>query len=465
MRKFRNLLTYDLLVLGLALLVLQIGQSRSATAQELLVPPSSVQPPVSVPALGSGTREALPNIELPEMLSTDTGGTTLEAIPSGELQPGFAELEAEGDVRVFDYTPAVLESTGTWLRRGFWYTEVDAVITDRVWRRDNFVLAFQDNEGVGGIFGAGAAANLLLVDGGRSGAEAAPRLKLGRFLFRDAKNRDHTVEFTAYGGGQWSQSGRLDAVPGVGTGVLSVGAYTNLSAATNIAVVRLPLDNGNPSFDGATSMEYEYDSRMNNFELNYQVKQRMRKDRMEMEPSGRWVRRAQNSTSFSLLAGLRYFDLNEDFDWRAFGIDDDNNATTAPQSGIYRVRTDNDLIGSQIGGSWTIERARWSLGLNAKSGMYLNHTNVINHFSVTGGVANGDNNNTIDNLSFIMEGGVSGKWHLAPNFSLRSGLDIMYVSSVALAAEQLNFAPVSSAINDRGSATYMGGSVGFEAYW
>ncbi len=466
------------LVLGLSLLVLHLGHS-SASAQELLVPPANGAtnpsglglPGFELNPQGSGTRDALPELELPELPGTSSGSTmdsttTLEPIPAGELQQGL-EQNVEGEqYRIFDYHPAALESTGTWLRRGFWYSEVDAVLMDRVWRRDNFVLGFQDNELVSTIFGTNPAGNELVVDAGRSGAEAAPRLTLGRFLFRDAKNRDHTAEFVAYGGGQWSQGGRLDAVPGgISNGTLTVGSYTVLQVATNIGSARLPLDNGNPSFDGATAMEYSYDSRMNNFELNYHLKQRMGRDRMEMEPSGRWVRRAKKSSSFSILAGLRYFDLNEDFDWNAFGIDDDNDVTTAPQTGTYLVRTDNDLIGAQLGGSWTIERARWSLGLKTKSGMFLNHTNVINRFEVTGGVTEGDNEMTIDNLSFIVEGGLQSKVHVAPNLSIRSGIDIMYVGSVALAAEQLNFVPVSTYIDDTGSATYMGGHIGFEAYW
>jgi len=283
-------------------------------------------------------------------------------------------------------------------------------------------------------------------------------------LFRDHKNRDHAMEFIAYGGGQWSQGGRLDAAGG---GTLQVGTYSpQLVDEFGRTSVSLPLDQGNISFDGATSMQYDYDSRFNNFELNYHVKSRMRRDRMELEPSGQWVRRAQPSVSRTLIAGVRYFNLSEDFDWNAFGIDDDNNSATASQSGNYRVRSDNDLIGTQLGYSWIYETARWSLGLKNKSGMYLNRTNLESSFEVTGGVTSGNNSIQVDNLSFISEGSLVGKWHLRPNFSLRAGLEIMYVSSVAHAAEQLNFIPVSTAqAVATGDSTFMGGLIGFEGYW
>lgn len=432
-----------------------VQSGRGATAQELLVPPTGT------PTSG------IPSMELPEMPAVGDGlvhpgfqGESSAPIMGEDFHPVLEPIPADQALQVFDCQPALLESSGTWLRRGFWSAEVDAVMMDRVWRRDNFLLVFQVTEGNEGL--NSESSNKLYVNAGRAGAEVLPRLTLDRFLFRDHKNRDHNLQFVAYGGGQWSQDGRLDAV---NDGTLEMGAYHNIEIAAALQRFRFPLDNGNASFDGATSLLYSYDSRFNNFELNYEVNSRMRRDRMEMEPSGEWVRRAQNSPSFSLIAGIRYFDLNEDFDMNAFGIDADNDDATDPETGTYKIRTDNDLIGVQLGGSWTFETARWSLGLRSKSGMYLNHIDVLNQFEVTGGVTSGDNEVTLDNLSFLVEGGVIGKWHLRPNFSLRSGLEIMYVSSVALAAEQINFIPVTTAIVDNGSATYMGGSVGFEAYW
>ncbi len=462
---------------GILFVSVLLGSIPGAAAQEML----------SAPALGSGTRgsatrgsgmgNALPSLELPATPSPasgqlGSGQLGQEFIPqpvpsgdltSGDLQPALQPYDQGDDFRILNYEPALLESTGTWLRRGFWYSEFDVLLMDRIWRRKNVALAFQPNENVASVFGTGTVGNTLLVDGGRSGAEVTPRLNIGRFLFRDHKNRDHAMEFVAYGGGQWSQSGRLDAT---GTGTLFVGSYTILENENRIDTVRFPIDLGNVSFDGATSMQYDYDSRFNNFELNYHVKARMRKDRMELEPSGHWVRRAQPSVSRSLIAGVRYFNLSEDFDWDAFGIDDDNNAATASQTGNYRVRTDNDLIGTQLGFSWTYETARWSLGLKNKSGMYINRTDVESSFNVTGGVTSGDNDIRVDNLSFISEGSLIGKWHLRPNFSLRAGLEIMYVSSIAHASEQLNFIPVSTSQTvAAGDSTFMGGLIGFEGYW
>lgn len=458
------------LKVGALLLGVLAGLSSESRAQGLLVPPAGGagigSAEMEMPTLlnsGSGTRgavtsESLPTIELPDdstgSLQAPSSSVLSEPISAGDLQPGLEPL-ANGHEFVFDHEPAILESTGTWLRRGFWYTEIDAVVMDLIRRRDNSALMFQTigNSPLTGL----PVTNQLMVNGGAQGAEGLPRLKLGRFLFRDHKNRDHAAEMIFYGGGQWSNSGRLDAVAG---GTLStVPSFGSLPAAA--------LTNSlNIDFDGATSSQYDYDSRFNSFELNYSVKSRMRKDRMELEPSGHWVRRAQPSVSRSLMAGIRYFDLNESLNWDAFGIDDDNDATTAAQSGNYNVVTDNDMIGPQVGIGWTYETARWSLGLNTKGGMFLNHTDVESDFEVTGGVTSGSNDITVDNLSFVMESALVAKWHLRPNFSLRTGFEILYATSVAQASEQLNFIPVStSQVIASGDATYMGGIIGFEGYW
>ncbi len=431
---------------GIVLVGVLINSGRETAAQEILIPPVAGPPQMelpAIPAVGSGSRGSdtrgfggggeLPSMASPSPVPGQPSQNFMpEPIASGDLQLGLQPIETGDEYRVFDCEPALLESTGTWLRRGFWYTEVDVLLMDLIWARNDTTLAGQNNT-----------SNSLFLEGGRQGAEATPRLKLGRFLFRDHKNRDHAAEIIVYGGGQWTKSGRLDAVNG--------------------GTLNFALTGGNISFAGATSTQYDYDSRFNSFELNYHIKSRMRKDRMELEPSGRWVRRAQPSMSRSLIAGIRYFNLNEDFDWDAFGISDANGDV---QSGNYRIRTDNDLFGPQLGFSLTYETARWSLGVKNKSGIYINSTDVDSDFEVTGGITSGDNNIRVDNISFITEGALTGKLHLRPNFSLRAGLEILFITSVAHASEQINFVPVStSQIVAAGDSTFMGATIGFEGYW
>ena len=425
----------------------------TAHSQELLVPPSG--------GSGSGTRGGtLPSLELPEAPPAGSGtrsegsGTRglepiAEPIVSGELQPSIDTLEAGERFRVFDFEPAILESTGTWLRRGFWYAEFDALLLDQIRRSDDRVLA-ATSFAVGFIPGTTTLEqpiNPLVIQGGQQGAEGVPRITLGRFLFRDHKNRDHNAELIAYGGGQWSQTGQIEAPLG---SFLSVnGIFDGLGA--------------NPSFTGANIMQFDLDSRFNNFELNYHVKSRLQKDRMELEPNGRWVRRSQPSITRSLIAGIRYFDLSEDFNWQAFGL----NPAVPTDIGVYDIRTDNDLIGTQIGFTWNYERARWSLGLGNKSGIYWNHANVESSFStpVAGGVT-GNSDIEVDNISFLVEGNLRAKYHIRPNLSLRVGVEALYVSSIAQAPEQADFLPVStSQVVSDNNTIFMGASLGIEGYW
>jgi len=396
------------------------------------------EPELLVP-FGAGMSEDLPpQLTIPDPAVENDGTTsnhlptlTSESIVADELPPSLQSFDDSNSLQVLDFEPAALESTGTWLRRGFWFAEVDVVLLDRIWRRDPLILGRQG-------------ANELVLNGGRNGAETSPRVKIGRFLFRDSLNRDHTVEFIGYGGGQWSQEGSLNG---------------------NSFVVNPSLDLGNPSFDTATSSQFDYNSRFNSFEVNYILSQRMRRDRMELEPSGRWVRRAQISPTWSLLAGLRYFQFSEDFSWQAFGIPD-TNADGNTETGDYRIRTDNDLLGPQLGFNWGYDASRWSLGIKAKSGLMLNITDIRSDFSVTGGTIGGSNAIDVDNISFLTEAGIVGKWHLRPNLSLRVGVEMMYISSLAHAPDQINFATVStSGAASDGDSTYMGGSVGFEGYW
>jgi hypothetical protein len=359
------------------------------------------------------------------------------------------------DYQMFQGNEAGLESTGTWIRRGFWYAEVDAVIFNRKFSRDGVVLIGQQVGRSTSPFG-GFVDNQMRLNGTKPGAHGVPRLTLGRFLFRDHYNRDHVGEFTIYGGGEWTQESRLDVNP-------------NNALGTDFLIVPATVDGGNDSFDFAKSSQFRYDHRFNSFELNYHVKDRMGRDHMEMEPSGHWVRRAGPSVSRSLLAGIRFFELNEDFLWTASDIDVGNDGTN-DGDGSVKIHTDNDLIGTQLGVSWMYETARWSGGVRAKGGVYLNVLDIRTGSVIPNATDTVVSDSALDGeeMSFIGEAAFIGKWHLRPNFSLRAGFETMLVTSTALAPAQGRnaFLPSGpSSIASSGDSVYLGASIGFEGYW
>ncbi|WP_197524910.1 BBP7 family outer membrane beta-barrel protein [Botrimarina hoheduenensis] len=381
---------------------------------------------------------------------------------------------------------ALTESSGTWLRRGLWYADLDAVIMNRTWDRRNlafgqeFDLVSQQTV-VQFVVDFESAVQVQNAELNRSspGSEGMPRLGLGRFLFRDAANRDHTAEMVVFGGGEWVDQQGIDAqlLPpdglftpaGAGTGLVDRTGLHVPSQIDGTEPTNIDESLGLPSFDGADSMDIEYRSRFNSWELNYSVAQRMRKDRMELDPNGSWVRRASPGLTWDYLAGFRYFDLEEDLDWSATNIrslDPTGRAT----DGAYAVGVSNNLFGGQLGLGITYEADRWNLTTFTKHGLYLNDGRAKTNVSYTD-LAEGvdDPGFTRDmhqnGIAYMLQGGLTGRYHLRPNLSLRAGWEFMFLTNVALAPDQLDFNPAMGRLNLSGDIFYQGFTCGTEYYW
>ncbi|HMP07063.1 MAG TPA: BBP7 family outer membrane beta-barrel protein [Lacipirellulaceae bacterium] len=423
-------------LLALLLTPLLIAIASGASAQELLSPP-----------LGAG--DLPPTVDL--MGETVDDAELVDPARRGTAQGLYDEhcLDAmSGEA----HCPSLFESSGTWLRRGFWYAEGDYLLMNKSWDRKGLPFAFEGGVssspgqqfGVPG-FGPVLAINSLTIDGSKPGADGLLRVTLGRFLFRDENKRDHNAEISYYGGGQWKQSSRIDAAP--------LGGIQG-----NDLIHRV-----NPSFDGASSMGFAYDTGYDSVEANYTVRSRMGRDQMVLHPNGQWIRTANKSQTYAFLAGLRYVNLTE-----LLTIDAERNPTNpASEGGNYFVSTDNDMFGGQLGFSVTHETARWSIGMTAKGGSFWNRMNLDSRFTAgpAGALSTGVTDSTEDNLSFVVEFQVLGKWHLRPNLSLRAGFEILFIDSVALAPHQVNFVPGGYApIADDGDIFAIGSSFGIEAY-
>ncbi|QDT71926.1 BBP7 family outer membrane beta-barrel protein [Lacipirellula limnantheis] len=430
---------FNPLLLGLVLAL----ASRGATAQETLSGPLTGDGgdlPPAVDLSNDYGGETLPSV-------VDEGDSPLEPIAAGEETEGFDGSILGQPMHLLEQCTPYFESSGTWLQRGFWFTELDYVAFNRSWERKGLILANEERVVTTNPIGQYIVQNVLQIGGSRPGMEGVGRVKLGRFLFRDVSNRDHLLEATWLGGGSWQQAVSLDA------------------ATTNGLQVSNFIDRVNESFDGARSMNYVYDSEMNSGELNYTVRTRMSRDQLQLQPNGTWVRAANPTKTYSYLAGLRYIDVSEELDWNATEIPVTN---VLNESGFYTIDTENRLLGTQMGGSFGYETARWSITATAKAGGYWNRMHLKSAFQVgeTTIVNSGETDSTEDNLSFVGEAGLLTKWHLRPNVSLRAGLDLLYIESVALAPFQANFIPGGySAIASGGDCVYMGGSVGIESYW
>jgi hypothetical protein len=416
------------------------------------------------PSLGTGAQPSLRVLEDGPVggdLPVWEENESLEAIPvpEGDIPEGTlldGSIIGEPIKMLGACPPAYFESSGTWLERGFWYTELDYLFLNRGWDRKGLMLAFETTTGTvpdpGSFGGTGVVVgtNELRIKGERPGGEGVGRVKLGRFLFRDVANRDHMIEFGWYGGGDWQQSASLQAATAAG---LDITDY---------------IDRVNRSFDGARALSFDYSSELNSVEANYILKSRMQRDQMVLEPSGAWVRKATPSRTYSFLGGVRYLNLQEQLDLNATDVDVDATATVLREDGDYFIQTDNDLFGTQFGAGLTHDTSRWSIGANAKVGAYWNRIDLNSRFQVgeTTIANSGVTNSNEDDLSFVGEFQVLGKWHLRPNLSLRAGLECLFIESIALAPHQINFIPGGfKPIAASGDSVYLGTSIGLESYW
>jgi hypothetical protein len=449
---------------ALLIAVLLAGASRNVAAQDAATSGTAgdLPPAMAMPGdesnempLGPGSAEE----------SADGGALQPipEAIAPGTTEDAFGASLLGEPSRMLAACPALLESTGTWLRRGYWYTEVDYMLMNRSWDKKGLILAREERLVSGQTAQPIALLPYIVGDylnlpGGSPGAEGMGRLKIGRFLFRDAANRDHTLEASWVGGGDFQTVAAVTSPNANSTVVSTAGNPVALQVSDFIDRTI------NPSFDGAGSMSAVYNSQINTGELNYVVRSRLHRDRMLLEPNGQWVQAATPTRTYGFLTGLRYLSLDEMLDWNAT---DRVSTPTVDEGGHYFVQTHNQLFGTQLGGSLGYETARWSVTGSAKAGAYLNRMHLHSAFDLNRTTNfDGFTNSHADDIAFVSEAELLAKWHLRPNVSLRTGLQMMFIDSVALAPSQVNFVPGSyPQIARSGDSTLLGTSFGIEAYW
>ena len=411
-------------------------------------------PDLTVPSQGI---EALPapagqGTEAPIASQSDAG-------PSADSGDGYCE-SGNGD----SYLPqerglwtelAPIESTGTWLRRGFWYAETDAVIYNRLWNRKDQRFAAEDQNVTNGpVSGTSLGFNpifldtnrVLILNGGLPGQDVAARGTLGNFLFRDDHNRDHTVEFTAQGGGTWEQN------------------RTVASVAPNGLFVPFFQAGHNRTFNASSTQSIDYASDLAGFEMNYRVHSRLGHDQLVMDPNGDWHRAADAGFEKEYLVGLRFIEMGERFDWNATDIA--TGAVIVGDDGEYRIRTMNDMFGYQMGTGATYQAPRWSVGTFVKGGVFLNRATGQSQLNFTADNTNDFNQRMVENqLSFVGEFKLQGKYNLLPNVSLRAGYELLLITSAAIAPNQATFTSDTTYLNTTANPFYHGAVFGVDFYW
>lgn len=205
-----------------------------------------------------------------------------------------------------------------------------------------------------------------------------------------------------------------------------------------------------------------YSSNLNSYELSFRRRWEGRNCRLQ----GSW------------LAGIRYLQVVEDFDYRTrSNVLNPQTLLTEQYSLDYAVGTNNSLTGFQVGGdAWITVIPGFSFGGELKAGIYGNHAHQNTLIQATT-LAGGFYETTAgDDAAFVGEANLMAIYRINYNWTFRAGYNLMFVDGLALAIENFNTSPPALSnptlvpdrvpfFNDNGNIFYHGWSAGVEWLW
>ena len=467
------------------------------------------------------------------------GGVIESSIPSGpnevvfdtsfdNAQPTSEIVGQPYDIPVTDVIPtdaAEVYSTNRWFRGGTWYSKQEFLM---LLRSDLTQVHLGVDSTAGGtdpfIFPSISSSD------GAYNYEAGTRLTLGKNLGRDVANRDHSLEFTFTGLFEYTGRASLEvSQPGVaGGGIFSlIGSEEQDSSHSGSILIGFPLPSLQLPVEGfidADRQEMLLTANFNSFEFNYVIGGRPARDRLVMQPDGRWSRFATPSKVRGFYMGLRYIRQNETFRYQSFGNreavntfaedpdtgliefsnnDNDPDTPDTPtivggrvasfnEGGTYRVNTDNDLMGFQFGSDLVAKRTDWVFGLNGKLGGLLNfadrRSSLRQRFETTEsiiarqpsatfatndpeGIAEFETRETTEQLNdetltFLGELNMYVAYYLRPNTSFRVGYNVLYMNGIAAALDNVGLQGTAfRKFEVTGDSFYHGMNLGLETTW
>jgi hypothetical protein len=170
------------------------------------------------------------------------------------------------------------------------------------------------------------------------------------------------------------------------------------------------------------------------------------------------------SDDLSFLYGLRYVK----FDDKVRLVSNDTIPVTNPTwVGTAETKSSNDLIGLQVGFNYEHHYSSDFTGtLSGKAGIFANYHDYHDRISDPGGeaavspitITASDNG---WNGAGVIELGAFGNWRTGRNWTLRAGYNAVWVTGLALAAEQQHHASAKH----NGDILFHGPSIGVVGYW
>ena len=178
------------------------------------------------------------------------------------------------------------------------------------------------------------------------------------------------------------------------------------------------------------------------------------------------INRVFGSLPFSVLAGFRYVELDEQFSFAA-----SLNAPGNVVSGRYDIDAVNRLYGAQIGTRLTHRWERWGFDFTAKAGVFANDADQSSNIVVAINNASASlppGTGSTTDVAFVGDINLSGAYRLLDNVWLRGGYNFMWIEGIALGPDQLDFtlSPTSrNGLNNDGGVYLHGANAGVEVRW
>jgi hypothetical protein len=418
--------------------------------------PRPLQPPAQSAQLGTVPPEAYDDRSEPRGSAPEELPPSVDMYDEGDfsLTPDPIPVSPWGGE-----APAPVWSSGEWFRSGIWYTNADFLIVRRDRPRDRLLIGIDVTN----------PDNLFFNYGGSGGVEPAMRVTVGRFIGRDWQNRDHSVELSFLGINEFRTG---QSIRGQEEGGLI-----------------LLLDQKQGGVNNADLWFTEHASRFHTIEADLRLRHRPDKDRLVMAPDGTWTRQYTSSYVPSMLFGMRYVNLNEDYNFfsRSLGVlQRPSNGpdpvftpiTETEFRGDYDIETRNDLFGVQIGGDLINQHEEWYWGVRGKAAALINFAEqfTVAQFNDLRAQREGNPGDpSIDiaprvehatraNEAFFAELSLMTAYHFTPNFTARASYDFMWLAGVALAPDQFTFTERNRLSLD-GVVFYQGLSLGLEMVW
>ncbi len=268
--------------------------------------------------------------------------------------------------------------------------------------------------------GLGPAIDTLNANDVSFGIQPGLRLALGMRI-----DEQISYEILYFGLQNWSASSSIQADPIAGT--LATSPYTQTDKLIG-------------GFD--QGLGYTYRSQLQNAEFNGR----------RLFNSGPWTA--------SALAGFRYFQWTETLSLTGtdqfYGVTENLNS-----------HTNNYLVGGQIGGDLRRDWKRFSFGMTGKAGLYANFMQMSQSNLNSTGIAglpgtgfvslNSDTRNT--GVAGVFDFSAVAAYRVTDHFAVRGGYQLLYVTGLALAPNQL----AGAAHN--GGVLLQGPTAGMEFTW